>query len=93
MKSTSFATAAKNVKPKKPTTKAKCEHQEMMELVINAGYAPKKYQPRWAKWIKQSGINVLDLQRLITIAESLTGYSPKGFVRNRLIDRDWRKHF
>lgn len=65
----------------------------MMELVINAGYAPKKYQPRWAKWIKDSGINDIDLQRIITIAESLQGYSAQGYVRNRLINRDWTKYF
>lgn len=93
MNPTSFGAAAQNIKPKAPTTKAKCEHQQMMELVINAGYAPKKYQAMWGKLIKKSGINDIDLQRLITVAESLNGYCPRGFVRNRLRDGDWRKYF
>ena len=65
----------------------------MMEMVINAGYAPKKYQRRWGKWIKQSGINAIDLQRLITVAQGLPKtYAPEGFVRNKLIGGDWAKY-
>ena len=75
-------------------TKARCQHQELMELVINAGYAPKKFQPRWAKWLKQSGINSIDLKRLIEVAKKLPAdYSPAGFVRNRLLAQDWVKYF
>lgn len=75
-------------------TTARCEHQEMMGVIIKSDYAPKKYQPRWARWIKQSGINLVDLERLIHIANALPKtYSPLGFVRNRLINKDWIKYF
>ncbi len=56
--------------------------------VIDAGYAPKKFQAAWGKWIKQSGINDIDLQRLITAAESFRGrYCPRGIARKALIAR------
>ena len=74
--------------------KAKCAHQAMMELVINEGYATKEWQPMWARIIKTSGINDVDLNRLVGIARMLpNNYSPAGFVRNRLIHRDWIKYF
>jgi len=77
----------------KPSSKACCAHQAMMGMVITAGFAPKKFQPMWARLIKQSGISDLDLQRLIAIAHQLNGYCPRGFVRNRLRDKDWIKYF
>ena len=80
--------------PKKPETKASCAHQAMMEIVINEGYATKEWQPMWARIIKLSGINDLDLKRLVHLARSLPSqYSPAGFVRNRLIHKDWTKYF
>lgn len=75
-------------------TKAHCAHQAMMEMVINEGYATKEWQPIWARIIKQSGISDLDLKRIIQLARSLPKqYSPAGFVRNRLIQKDWIKYF
>jgi len=77
----------------KRSSKARCAHQAMMEMVIIAGFAPKQFQPMWARLIKQSGINDLDLQRLIVVARKLNGYCPRGFVRNRLRDKDWLRYF
>lgn len=78
----------------RPTTKAKVEHQDLMGQVIDAGYAPKKYQPRWGKWLKDSNINLIDLKRLIGVAKKLPkNYSQAGFIRNRLINKDWVKYF
>ena len=47
----------------------------------------------WAKLIKQSGINDIDLERLISKASALKDYCPRGFVRNRLQKKDWLKYF
>lgn len=66
----------------------------MMGMVINEGYAKKEWQPMWAKIIKQSSINDIDLERLIHVARSLPReYSRAGFVRNRLLKGDWIKYF
>jgi hypothetical protein len=78
----------------KSETKAHCAHQAMMEMVITEGYAKGKWIPVWARIIKRSGINDLELERLIDLAQSLPGkYSACGFVRNRLIEKDWIKYF
>jgi len=80
--------------PKNREVKAHCAHQAMMELVIKEGYATKEWQPMWARIIKQSGINDPDLDRLIRVARTLpSNYSEAGFVRNRLIQRDWTNFF
>lgn len=77
-----------------PKTKAHCAHQAMMEMVIGEGYAKGKWIPVWARIIKRSGINDLELERLINLARSLPSkYSACGFVRNRLIEKDWIKYF
>jgi len=74
--------------------KAHCAHQAMMELVIREGYATKKWQPMWARIIKQSEISDIDLVRLICVARKLPDrYSPAGFVRNRLMGKDWINYF
>jgi hypothetical protein len=66
----------------------------MMEMVIVEGYAKGKWIPVWARIIKHSGINDLELERLIELAKSLpANYSACGFVRNRLIEKDWIKYF
>ena len=78
----------------KPESKAHCAHQAMMEKVIIEGYAKGKWIPVWARIIKHSGINDLEFERLIDLAKSLpTKYSACGFVRNRLIKKDWFKYF
>ncbi len=76
--------------PKKQITKARCQHQHMMEMVIKAGFAPTmRYQGMWARVIKNSGINDIDLKRLIEKSQLLDNYCPRGFVRNRLQKKDW----
>lgn len=78
----------------KSETKAHCAHQAMMEMVILEGYAKGKWLPVWARIIKESGINDIELEQLIGVARSLPNeYSPCGFVRNRLVERDWTKYF
>ena len=94
VKPKSFAEIASSIKPKKSITKACSEHQAMMERVIKAGFATtKRTESMWAGWIKYSAINDIDLERTISKAQSLVGYSPRGFVRNRLQNRDWYKFF
>ena len=80
--------------PQGTSSEAHCAHQAMMEMVITEGYATKEWQPMWAHIIKNSGISDVDLERLIRIARTLPSrYSPAGFVRNRLIRKDWISHF
>jgi len=65
-----------------------------MGMVIDEGYAKKEWLPIWSHIIKKSGISDVDLERLIRVARTLPSrYSPAGFVRNRLIRKDWIKHF
>ena len=93
MNITSIGEIAKNIKPKKPTTKAKCEHQDMMGLVKQEGWTGGRWAGAWGRLIKDSRIGFNDLERLIGIANNLKGFSPRGFVRNRLNDRDWIQYF
>ena len=93
MTTTPFGEVAKDIKPRKPTTKARCPHQEMMGMVKDAGWAVGGWVGAWAKFIKQSGINSFDLEKLIKKAKTLKDYSPRGFVRNRLQKKDWVKYF
>ena len=75
------------------TVEAKQEvaHQTMMGMVIAEGWAPKRYQGLWGRWIKASGITPYDLERLIAYAKSLEDFCPRGFTRNRLKKGDWHK--
>lgn len=77
---------------KKFEKSSEVEHQAMMKMVIDEGYAPKSYQPAWGKWIKDSEISQYDLDRVIRLARTLQNkYCPRGFVRKRLINKDWHK--
>lgn len=71
--------------------KTEVEHQAMMGLLVEAGYAVGRWQGMWGKLLKQSDINHIDLKRLMDIKPS--GYDHRGFVRNRLQKKDWIKFF
>ncbi|MEJ8568857.1 hypothetical protein [Elongatibacter sediminis] len=72
--------------------KIPARHRAMMGLLVNIGYAKDKYQGMWAKLLKESGINDIDLKRLLDLSIPKE-YSKRGFVRNRLQNRDWSKYF
>lgn len=93
MNTPSFGDLVKDFKPRKCTTKARCPHQEMIGLIKAEGWAAGGWVGAWARLIKQSKINFIDLRRLVDKAKTLKGYEPRGFVRNRLINRDWVKYF
>lgn len=81
-------------KMEKPETKAVVEHQDMMGMVVNEGYATGRWVASWGKWIKSSGVTSYQLERLIQKAKSLEAQkkvSACGFVRNRLQKKDWHK--
>lgn len=85
-----FGDIAQNIKPKE--TKAHCEHQDMMGMLKDAGFAVGKWQGMWARLLKSSRINYYDLERLMNVKVPKE-YSKRGFVRNRLQNRDWVKFF
>ncbi len=72
--------------------KVPAQHRVMMGILVNVGYAKDKYQGMWAKLLKESGINDIDLKRLLAVTIPKE-YSKRGFVRNRLQNRDWAKYF
>jgi hypothetical protein len=77
-----------------PETKAVVQHQELMGIVVGEGYAVGRWVGSWGKWIKSSGINVYQMEKLIRKAKSLEAQKKVqacGFVRNRLQKKDWHK--
>ena len=67
--------------------KKEVEHQAMMGLVIEEGYAKGVYLGLWGRIIKESKITEFQLKKLIQKANTLTDYSSRGYVRNRLQDK------
>ena len=72
--------------------KVPAQHRAMMGILVDVGYAKGRYQGMWAKLLKESGINDIDLKRLLAVTIPKE-YSKRGFVRNRLQNRDWAKYF
>ena len=65
------------------------EHQAMMGLVVKEKWAVGQYLGMWGKLIKDSKVNEYQLRDLIDDANILKYYSPRGYVRNRLSDKDF----
>jgi len=77
-----------------PETKASVEHQELMGMVVDAGFAKGRWVASWGKWIKASGINTFQMEKLIRKAFALErskSINACGFTRNRLQRKDWHK--
>lgn len=68
--------------------KAEVAHQAMMKLVIDEGWATKRYLGLWGKIIKKSGIYPEALEKLIRMAKQ-GDYNARGWTRNRLQNNDW----
>ncbi len=67
------------------------EHQKMMGVLVDAGWAVGRWTGAWGKLLKTSHITLYDLERLVRHAQSLSSFCPRGFVRNRLQNKDWHK--
>lgn len=69
------------------------DQQTMMGMIDQQGWLQKRWMGVWGKLIKDSHITPYDLDRLVRYAVSRSDkFHPRGFVRNRLRDRDWHKY-
>ena len=69
------------------------QHQEMMGRIKEAGWLTPKWTGAWGQYIKSSKITDYDLERLIRYAQAHAHlFDARGFVRNRLQDKDWHKY-